>query len=75
MEDRKLKICMIAPVPPPYGGIGNWVNMLDQYATKSDNIEFLHINTAPRQHSLDGRSWWDSAVGQGLVMMKLNRQF
>ena len=32
MDRKKLKVAMVAPVPPPYGGIGNWVLLLDEYA-------------------------------------------
>lgn len=74
MENKRLRVAMIAPVPPPYGGIGNWVLLLDEYAKNRSNIQFLHINTAPVSRGLDGRSLWDRVVTQGFVMFRLRKE-
>ncbi|MBE6903297.1 MAG: glycosyltransferase family 4 protein [Ruminococcaceae bacterium] len=72
--NKGLKIAMVAPVPPPYGGIGNWVLMLDNYVKNDDSVEFVHINTAPVSRGLDGRSLWDRVVTQGLMMLKKRKE-
>lgn len=61
---------MVAPVPPPYGGIANWVALLDEYIKNDKDIEFVHINTAPKKRGLDGRTLWDRVVVQGFSMFK-----
>ena len=33
-KDTELKICFVAPLPPPYGGIANWMAMLFVKAMK-----------------------------------------
>ncbi|MBE6589654.1 MAG: glycosyltransferase family 4 protein [Ruminococcaceae bacterium] len=63
-----MKICMVAPVPPPYGGIGNWVLLMDEFVRDKENVEFVHVNTAPKSRGLDGRSLWDRVVVQGFSM-------
>ena len=74
MENKTLRVAMVAPVPPPYGGIGNWVLLLDEYAKNREDIKFLHINTAPVSRGLDGRSLWDRVVTQGLIMFRLRNE-
>lgn len=74
MDRKKLKVAMVAPVPPPYGGIGNWVLLLDEYVKNRNDIRFVHINTAPVSRGLDGRSLWDRVVTQGLVMFRLRKE-
>lgn len=74
MKDNKLKVAMVAPVPPPYGGIGNWVLLLDEYIKNRSDIEFVHINTAPVSRGLDGRSLWNRVVTQGLIMFRLRKK-
>lgn len=69
-----LKVAMVAPVPPPYGGISNWVSLLDEYVSSKSNIQFLHINIAPRARDLDGRTIWNRIVVQGLVMFRLGKE-
>lgn len=68
MKNRTKKIALIAPVPPPYGGIANWVVMLSEYVKQQGGIEFTHVNIAPKKRDLDGRTLWDRVVGQGLAM-------
>ncbi len=72
--NKGLKIAMVAPVPPPYGGIGNWVLMLDNYVKNDESVEFIHINTAPVSRGLDGRSLWDRVVTQGFTMLKKRKE-
>jgi glycosyltransferase involved in cell wall biosynthesis len=43
-----IKVCLIAPLPPPYGGISHWVKMISDYAKKSKDVKLEVINTAPR---------------------------
>lgn len=74
MDKKSLKVAMVAPVPPPYGGIGNWVLLLDEYTKNRNDIQFLHINTAPVSRGLDGRSLWDRVVTQGFIMFRLRKE-
>jgi|GEM_PF-6889547 len=33
-NDSKVNICFVAPLPPPYGGIANWMVMIFVKAMK-----------------------------------------
>lgn len=42
-----MKLCLIAPKAPPYGGIANWTNIVQKQIVKTRSIEFSFINIAP----------------------------
>lgn len=69
-----MKICMVVPVPPPYGGIANWTKLMDEYVRDVDGVELSFVNTAPKKRSTDGRTLFDRVVVQGLEMFKVNKQ-
>lgn len=68
------KVCLVAPMPPPYGGIANWVVLLSEYLQKQGRIELIHVNIAPKKRGLDGRTLWDRVVGQGIAMFAQKRE-
>lgn len=70
MENRKIKICFIIPVPPPYGGIANWTQLLCNYITNSCcDIEKTVINSAPKIRETEGRTMWNRVVNSGFTMV------
>lgn len=74
MKKTTRKIALVAPMPPPYGGIANWVVMLSEYVKQQGKIEFTHINIAPKKRDLDGRTLWNRIVGQGFAMFTQKKQ-
>ena len=74
MKNQAKKIALVAPVPPPYGGIANWVVMLGEYVKQQSEVEFVHVNIAPKKRDLDGRTLWDRVVGQGFAMFKQKKE-
>lgn len=72
----KLHICFVAPLPPPYGGIANWMTMLCRYidSAKKGEISYSIINTAPKKRTTEGRTLWQRIVGGGVSMIKVCRQ-
>lgn len=69
-----MKICMVVPIPPPYGGIANWTKLIDDYVKNIDDVEMSFVNTAPKKRSMEGRTLWDRVVVQGFEMFRLNKQ-
>lgn len=70
---RKLKVCLIAPVPPPYGGIANWttnlINMLDE-----NKINFELVNIAPEKRITERRTLYNRIVDSGLAMLSQRKK-
>ncbi len=72
---KKLKLLLVAPVPPPYGGIANWVVLMKKYLSDKEEVELVDIvNIAPKQRGLDGRTLYDRIIEQGLQMLQLRSQ-
>lgn len=68
-----MKILLVAPVPPPYGGIANWVLLMEEYFKDNRENELVGIiDISPKKRGLDGRTLWDRIVKQGFEMFKLN---
>ena len=66
-----MKLCIIAPVPPPYGGIANWVQLMKEHIKqKQDVIDLTIVNTAPKIRSTEGRTLWNRVVDSGIAMIK-----
>lgn len=68
-----MNICLIAPVPPPYGGIANWTVLMDEYVKTVEDVKLFHINIAAKKRVMDGRTLWDRVVVQGLEMFEHNK--
>jgi hypothetical protein len=54
-----MKICLVSPLPPPYGGIAHWTMLMHRFAFVSGNVTFIQVDTAPRWRAIN-----DYAVGK-----------
>lgn len=69
------KVMLIAPVPPPYGGIAHWTVLLKERMAKDEGVSLSAlINTAPRGGKVIGRSLWERVVGQGMDMFRVRHE-
>ncbi len=50
-----MRICLVSPLPPPYGGISNWTLLVFRLAS-SKGIEIIQVDTAPRWRAVDNLS-------------------
>ncbi|MBQ3593113.1 MAG: glycosyltransferase family 4 protein [Clostridia bacterium] len=67
-----MKILLVSPIPPPYGGIANWtVMMLDYVKSTEDVIDT--VNIAPKKRSTEGRTLFDRVVVSGFDMLSKRR--
>ncbi len=68
-----MKILLIAPTPPPYGGIANWTKMILEYAANNSDVCLDHVNTANRKRAVDGKNLWNRVIGGMIQAISLNR--
>lgn len=68
----KLKIVFVAPLPPPYGGIANWMAMLSRYLSKekASEIEYTVIDTSPKKRVTEGRGLLQRIMGGFISLIK-----
>ena len=71
-NDSKVNICFVAPLPPPYGGIANWMAMLSRYLGKerASEITYSIIDTSPKKRVTEGRGVIQRVVGGILSLGK-----
>lgn len=65
-----MKLYLLAPVPPPYGGVANWEQIVENKIINDSNIELKVINIAPNKRPTDGRTLLDRVLNGVWVMMK-----
>jgi glycosyltransferase involved in cell wall biosynthesis len=65
---KKIKLLLIAPVPPPFGGIANWTRLMLE--NLDDNgVEYEVLNIAPKKRQMDGRTLFHRIFVSGLDML------
>lgn len=64
-----MKVLLVAPFPPPYGGIANWSVMLSEHMKQTAD-ELVVLNIAPKKRSTEGRTIFDRIVVSGIDMHK-----
>lgn len=70
MNDSPMKICLVAPVPPPYGGISHWTLMVSRYAATQSNIQLRIVDTASRWRAMDDVVVWKRVLGGGFQLLR-----
>lgn len=75
MGRKLMKICLVAPFPPPYGGIANWSKMIKEYSeNEREDVELVILNTSPGIRITEGRTLRDRVVKSGIEMLHLKKK-
>lgn len=69
MVDEPLRVCLLSPLPPPYGGISHWTAMVSRYSSKRKDIQLHIINTAPRWRAIYDLRVWKRVIGGGIHLI------
>jgi glycosyltransferase involved in cell wall biosynthesis len=69
MSARPLRVCLVAPLPPPYGGIANWTVLVRRYTQMRSDVNLEIIDTAPRWRTIEDFTLWKRAGGGGLKLV------
>ncbi len=70
MTDRPLRVCLVAPVPPPYGGISHWAQMIIRHASSRPDVRILIVDIAPRWRAIHDLTVWKRVIGGGLQFVR-----
>ena len=70
-KDMKHKICFLAPLPPPYGGIANWTSIFTEYLKDENLADICVINTAPKGRVTEGRGVFERVFISGFAMFDI----
>jgi glycosyltransferase involved in cell wall biosynthesis len=58
-----LRVCLVSPLPPPYGGISHWTAMVSRYAGMRKSVRLRVVNTAPGWRPIHEVRVWKRIVG------------
>lgn len=64
-----LKVLLVSPLPPPYGGISHWTEMIKRYSESQDDISLQVLNIAPTWRDIHDLSIWKRVIGGGLQLI------
>ena len=66
-----LRVCLIAPLPPPYGGISHWASMLERYTRlHADDVELRVLDTAPKWRAVHDIAIWKRVFGGAIQLVR-----
>lgn len=65
-----LSVCLVSPLPPPYGGIAHWGDLITSYAKTQPGVELTVVDIAPRWRSIHDSGLLGRAIGGGLQMLR-----
>lgn len=63
-------VCLVAPLPPPYGGIQNWTVLVRRHAQSRTDLNLQIIDIAPRWRAVDDLVIWKRILGGGLQLLR-----
>lgn len=64
-----LKVFLLAPLPPPYGGISHWTKMVTTYSASRNDVQLKVINTAPTWRSIHAMGSITRIVGGTIQLL------
>lgn len=65
-----MKLCLIAPVSPPNGGVANWEKILEKKIREDKDISLHIIDISTNKRLADGRTVFDRIIYGGYIMCK-----
>ena len=67
---KTMKLCLVAPAPPPFGGVANWQQIMINKIKKRNDISLYFINIAANKRPTDKRNIFDRIFFSGYVMLR-----
>jgi glycosyltransferase involved in cell wall biosynthesis len=65
-----LRVCLVSPAPPPYGGIANWTQMILKHAQSRSDVTVELLDTAPRWRSIHDTAAWKRSIGGAVQLVR-----
>jgi len=65
-----VKVCLVSPVPPPYGGISHGTRLMRRYASRNSSVQFLQVDTAVRWRPVYDQAIAKRMIGGGLQLLR-----
>ncbi|MDQ0033397.1 glycosyltransferase involved in cell wall biosynthesis [Variovorax boronicumulans] len=69
MSQQAIRICLVSPLPPPYGGIAHWTALISAYAKNRQDVVIFQVNTAPSWRSIHQTGIAIRAIGGSFQLL------
>jgi glycosyltransferase involved in cell wall biosynthesis len=66
----RIRVCLVSPLPPPYGGIGNWTQLVVAHARGRGDVAIDLVDVSPRWRAFHDMAVWKRTVGGGLQLLR-----
>ncbi len=70
MNISPLRICLIAPLPPPMGGISKWTELMKQHVLSRSDLKLKIVDTAVSWRAVNDLGICKRVIGGGLQSFK-----
>ena len=70
-SSKKINVCLVSPLPPPYGGISHWTQMVANHASKMDDVNLVVVDIAPKWRSIHNTGLLIRSIG-GAIQLIIN---
>ena len=65
-----VKVCLVSPVPPPYGGISHGTRLMRRYASRNSTVQFHQVDTAVRWRPVYDQAVAKRVIGGGVQLLR-----
>lgn len=52
MKEKRVNVCFLIPLPPPYGGIANWSVLMKDCLVSTNYVDWEIVDTSPHKASM-----------------------
>ena len=70
MSEGPLRVCLVAPLPPPCGGIAQWTLLVSHHAAARADVELRIVDISTRWRAGHDLALWKRALGGGLQLVR-----
>ncbi len=65
-----MRMCLVSPLPPPFGGIAVWTESIIKYSRWPESMQFISVDTAVRWRSLNNMKASIRVIGGSLQAVR-----
>lgn len=65
-----MRVCMVSPMPPPYGGISHWTSMIVDHAATKNDVSISVIDISPRWRDVHDTGKMKRAFGGAAQLVR-----
>lgn len=65
-----INVCLVSPLPPPYGGISHWTKLILDHSEKDSRATLQVVDTAIRWREVHDLAFWKRVIFGGMQLVR-----